>query len=70
MYIIFVFYRVLFATFQAPGAAFADGGVLPQRLSLLSHEMVVGTDRQLRNLGNVVVHGPGHCHNVNTYRLS
>ena len=52
-------YRILFATFQPPGTAFTDGGVLPQRLALLSHQMVVGTDGQLRYLGNVVVHGPG-----------
>ena len=46
---------VFLLALEPPGAALADDGVLPEGLTLLAHQVVVGPLGQLRDLWDVIV---------------
>ena len=51
-------YCIFLLALKPPGATLANDGVLPERLALLPHEVVVGPLWQLTYLRDVVVYGP------------
>ena len=51
-------YCVFLGTLKSPCSPVTYVGVLPQRLSLLPHEMVVGPQWQIHHVRYVVIDGP------------
>ena len=48
-------HSVFLLALEPPGAPLADDGVLPEGLTLLTHQVVVGPLGQLRDLWDVIV---------------